>query len=105
MPPEKRAIRRQLREELRHKGKETRIIFFSGKSCAPQLGKMKREDLLVYSNVNSLKNEIDDFECMFTEEEPDIIGLTEAWMKEASSIKVYHPVIRHARDKDKKGEV
>ena len=59
--------------------------------------------MCLYSNVNSLKNKIDEFECVVTEEEPDIIGLTETWMKEAYSIKGYHPVIRHDRDRDQKG--
>ena len=61
--------------------------------------------MCLYPNVNSLKNKVDEFECMATEEEPDIIGLTETWMKEAYSIKGYHPVIRHDRDRDQKREV
>ena len=57
----------------------------------------------LYSNVNSLKNKIEEFECLVAEEEPDVIGLTEVWMKEVYSIKGYHPVIRHDRADDQKG--
>ena len=57
----------------------------------------------LYSNVSSLKNKIDEFESIIAEREPDVIGLTEVWMKEAYSIKGYHPVFRHDRDVDQKG--
>ena len=40
---------------------------------------------------------------MIEEMKPDIIGLTEVWMKEHYSIKGFHPAFRHDREESRKG--
>ena len=40
---------------------------------------------------------------MIDEKRPDIIGLTEVWMKEHYSLQDYHPAFRHDRDAETKG--
>ena len=56
-----------------------------------------------YTNANSLKNKRSELEGKINETRPDIIGVTEVWMKEAYVIQGYHPPIRHDRAEDHKG--
>ena len=71
-------------------------VFKEGKKC----------DLsCIYSNVSSLLNKRDELQGLIDEKKPDIIGLTEVWMKEQYSIKGYHPAFRHDRKEQKGGGV
>ena len=57
----------------------------------------------MYTNVNSLRNKLDELSAMIEELEPDIIGLTETWMKEDCVFQGYHPAFKHNRSDDKRG--
>ena len=46
---------------------------------------------------------MDEFEGLVEEKNPDIIGLSEVWLKDQYMLKGYHPVLRHDRAADKKG--
>ena len=57
----------------------------------------------MYTNINSLRNKLDEFSAMIEELEPDIIGLTETWMKDDCVFQGYHPAFKHNRSEDKRG--
>ena len=59
----------------------------------------------LYSNVCSLKNKREELLGLIEEKKPDIVGLTEVWMKEHYSIQGFHPVFRHDREDQKGGGV
>ena len=55
-----------------------------------------------YTNACNLRNKIDEFEGRLKIDKPDIIGVTEVWMKEELKLGGYHPAIQYNRQ-DKKG--
>ena len=59
----------------------------------------------LYSNVSSLKNKINELKGLVEHKKPDIIGLTEVWMKEHIHMEGYHPAFRCDRSGRKGGGV
>ena len=56
-----------------------------------------------YTNANNLRNKLDEFQGRVNIDKPDVIGVTEVWMKDEFSIDGYHPAIRYDRHEDKRG--
>ena len=57
----------------------------------------------IYTNVSSLRNKMDELNAMIDDLKPDIIGLTETWMKEDCAFQGYHPAFKHNRSEDRRG--
>ena len=56
-----------------------------------------------YTNDNNLSNKLSEFRSCIDKEKPDVIGVTEVWMKEEFVLQGYHPAVRYDRTKCKKG--
>ena len=56
-----------------------------------------------YTNANNLCNKMDEFQGRVAIDKPDVIGVTEVWMKETFNINGYHPAIRQDRAEEKRG--
>ena len=57
----------------------------------------------LYTNANSLRNKLSEFQIRIDKIKPDVIGITEVWMKDNYVINGYHPAFRHDRKNDQKG--
>ena len=57
----------------------------------------------LYTNANNLNNKINELQGKIDELKPDIVGITEVWMKEKFIVQGYHPAFRHDREDRKKG--
>ena len=55
-----------------------------------------------YTDACNLRNKLDEFEGRLKIDRPDVIGITEVWMKEELKLDGYHPAICYSRQ-DRKG--
>ena len=56
-----------------------------------------------YTNANNLQNKINELKGRIDDFKPDIVGITEVWMKEKLIIQGYHPAFRYDRDEGRRG--
>ena len=56
-----------------------------------------------YTNANNLSNKIDEFRSCIDSEQPDIVAVTEVWMKDEIALEGYHQAKRHNREDSRKG--
>ena len=57
----------------------------------------------MHTNANNLQNKINELRGRIDRFKPDIVGITEVWMKEVLVVQGYHPAFPHDKEESKKG--
>ena len=80
-----------MNNDRRKEGTELRL---AGRS---EVLKKRNQLTCLYTNANSLKNKRNELQGKIDRLKPDVVGITEVWMKETYILQGYHPAIRKDR--------